>query len=416
MSSKSNNLSNPTNPTQRMRNNIKHVTKSSRKKPIKVVKRHHSQTKLKSTFDFPSSNSFSTFNSIPTQSTSSLAQFHPTLRTIVGSKKTLALSFSSTFSQSHRSITTQSSIPQQNNQHLFPLHYEHPYGSDLSRNRMLPTTVQSYDELKNFKVQLPKMYNIGVDITDKHVYNGNGDKKALIYVDQYTNKDYTVDYKFLSEKSNQVANGLKHMGIKKGDKVCVLLSQSIEVAILHAAISKVGAVAVPLSILFGPEALQHRIQASKAKALFLEPSKMEDVIQIVEQMIDLNNVIVTPHLSSISDHDSQLSNNSHNDMKFFNDLKGLTELNPMKKFFTFDDMMQNGAKNYQVEMTSVDDDAIIIFTSGTTGLPKGALHRQSVLLGRFFSLFCNGSSIMFSTTDEYGNSTCFDLNYNHFLV
>ena len=82
-----------------------------------------------------------------------------------------------------------------------------------------------------------------------------------------TAREDTITYGWLRETSNRLANVLRAHGIARGDRVAILLPQAPEVAAAHIAIYKLGAVALPIAILFGPDALSYRLQNSGAKAL-----------------------------------------------------------------------------------------------------------------------------------------------------
>src|SRR5436305_14692430 len=118
----------------------------------------------------------------------------------------------------------------------------------------------SYDEeYGSFRWELPERFNIGVAACDRHA-DGSG-KLALIYAapDGEVERFSFDDLKLLS---NRCANALAALGIGRGDRVGVLLPQRPETAIAHLAIYKLGAVAVPLFVQFGPEALEHRLADS----------------------------------------------------------------------------------------------------------------------------------------------------------
>src|SRR5215813_7116513 len=105
----------------------------------------------------------------------------------------------------------------------------------------------------NFRWQIPRRYNIGVDVCDRHAALRPG-ATALIYEDG----DGSVrPYSFgeLRGLSNRLANALTAHGLQRGERVAVLLQQSPETAIAHIAIYKAGLIAVPLFVLFGEEAL-----------------------------------------------------------------------------------------------------------------------------------------------------------------
>jgi acetyl-CoA synthetase len=121
------------------------------------------------------------------------------------------------------------------------------------------------DLLAAFCWETPTRYNIGVDVTDKHVLQGRGDQLALIY---QTESGSIERFSFgeIARKSNQLANLLVAQSIRSGDRVAILLPQRPETAIAHVAIYKAGMVAVPLFTLFGPDALEFRLADSGARA------------------------------------------------------------------------------------------------------------------------------------------------------
>src|SRR5690242_10573103 len=126
----------------------------------------------------------------------------------------------------------------------------------------------SYDEVvRRFRWKIPARFNIGVACVDRHATGGG--RLALIY----EAPDGTVarfSFDDLQRLSNRCANALAGFGIGRGDRVGVLLPQRPETAIAHVAIYKLGAVAVPLFVQFGPDALEHRLADSGAKALITD--------------------------------------------------------------------------------------------------------------------------------------------------
>ena len=103
------------------------------------------------------------------------------------------------------------------------------------------------DVRRSFRWQLPERYNLGVDVADnqpKHAV-------AIITTDGRSILRETT-FGELSESSNRLANALAAHGVKSGDRVGIMLPQRPETAIAHIAVYKLGAIAVPLSTLFGP--------------------------------------------------------------------------------------------------------------------------------------------------------------------
>lgn len=197
--------------------------------------------------------------------------------------------------------------------------------------------LSSYDELaSSFVWNVPKHYNMGLDVCDKWA-DKEPDKTAIIDLTSGTRKD--VSFAVLKKQSDDLARYLTLIGIKKGDRVAVLRSQSVWTAAAHIAIWKLGAISVPLFILFREEALLTRLENSGAKAIIVDEESINLVAPLQEKLSNLNHITV-PELTDF---------NSLIDFQFVN--------------------------------TNADDPAILIYTSGTTGAPKGALHAHRVLLG-----------------------------------
>lgn len=210
-----------------------------------------------------------------------------------------------------------------------------------------------------FQWKIPAFYNIGVDICDK--WAGERYRLALLYEDD---KGRTHAYTFwdLKRLSDRLANAFRAYGLEKGDRVGILLPQCPETALSHIALYKIGAVAVPLFTLFGPEALEYRLHHSGAKAVIVDEANLGKVLEIREQLPALEHLFCTRGGKT----------------------PGVTD---------FHEALEKGATAFKPVRTRADDPALIIYTSGTTGPPKGALHAHRVLLGHvpgvefFFKFF-----------------------------
>ena len=126
--------------------------------------------------------------------------------------------------------------------------------------------MRDYDALyRQFRWNIPARYNIGVDVCDRWAAR-DPERLAILHVrgDARTDK---ITYGWLRETSNRLANVLRAHGVARGDRVAIFMPQAPEVAVAHIAIYKLGAVALPIAILFGPDALAYRLQNSGAKAL-----------------------------------------------------------------------------------------------------------------------------------------------------
>jgi acetyl-CoA synthetase len=206
----------------------------------------------------------------------------------------------------------------------------------------------TYEEVcHNFKWEIPEYYNIGVDVCDK--WAGDKHRLALIYLDPQGRKQkYT--FRELRNISNQLTNALKANGIERTDRVGILLSQRPETLISHIAVYKLGAIAVQLLTLFGPDAIEFRLQDSAAKAVITDKENLSKIWQIKERLPDLKLVIA---IDSDKEEDA---------MDFWQ-------------------CVERGSRDFTPVRTKPDDPALIIYTSGTTGQPKGTLHGHRLLLG-----------------------------------
>src|SRR5262249_27498361 len=118
---------------------------------------------------------------------------------------------------------------------------------------------------ESFRWRLPERYNLGADASDPR----RGRSPAIIATDGEGVTD-VLDFAGLAERSNRFANALRAAGVRAGDRVAIVLPQRIETAIAHVAVYKLGAIAVPLSVLFGPDALELRLRDSGATMLIGE--------------------------------------------------------------------------------------------------------------------------------------------------
>lgn len=206
----------------------------------------------------------------------------------------------------------------------------------------------TYDEVcNNFRWEIPEYYNIGVDVCDK--WAGDKRRLALIYIDpQGEEQKYT--FRSLKNFSNQLANALRSHGIERTDRVGILLSQRPETLISHIAVYKLGAVAVQLLTLFGPEAIEYRLGDSQTKAVITDKDNVSKIYEIIKRLPHLKLVLVVD------------GGGDEAAMDFWQSIeKADQDFAPIK--------------------TRPDDPALIIYTSGTTGQPKGTLHGHRLLLG-----------------------------------
>src|SRR5262245_10429755 len=210
------------------------------------------------------------------------------------------------------------------------------------------TPAGDYDALcRSFRWAIPAKFNIAVAVCDRWAER-EPRRVAILHQHQVGHID-AVDYGALREMSNRLANTLRAHGIARGDRVALLLPQMPEVAAIHIAIYKLGAIALPLAALFGPDAISYRLENSGAKALITDEQGLAKLAGIRKLLPALALVLTT----------------SGGD-------EGVLD---------FHTTLASAGSHFAPEVTAADDPAMMIYTSGTTGPPKGALEPHRVLLG-----------------------------------
>jgi acetyl-CoA synthetase len=222
-----------------------------------------------------------------------------------------------------------------------------------------------------FAWQVPEFYNIGVDVCDK--WAGQRYRLALIYEDE-TGTVEKFTFWELKRLSNRLANALCAGGITPGARVGILLPQCPETALAHLALYKIGAIAIPLFTLFGPDALEYRLENSGAEGIITDQANLGKVLQIRDRLPGLKTIFATGG-------------------------------RPPDGVVEFWQAVEKGSDHFSPRRTRADDPALIIYTSGTTGPPKGALHAHRVVLGHvpgvefFHNFFPRKSDLYWTPAD-----------------
>lgn len=211
---------------------------------------------------------------------------------------------------------------------------------------------RSYEEACARHVwHIPARYNIAWDVCDRHATGAR--RRALVWEGPDGGGE-TYSFDDLKRLSDRLASGLRALGVEPGTRVGVMLPQTPEHAVAHVAIFKLGAISLPLSRLFGADALRYRLADSGARALFTDPEDLGKVLDIRDRLPDLEHLIVCARPPAPTRAPATLA---------------------------FDDVMARGSDGFRPLLTSAEDPALLIYTSGTTGPPKGALHAHRNLLG-----------------------------------
>jgi acetyl-CoA synthetase len=215
-----------------------------------------------------------------------------------------------------------------------------------SDDAMLPKA-RDYAELDAaFRWIVPDRYNIGVDVCDRHA---TGAPRTALIVEDPDGAVHRYSFHDIRAMTDRLGNVFAGLGLQRGDRVAVLIAQSLEVALTHVACFKAGLISIPLFTLFGEDALQYRLHDSGARAVVTDRAGAAKLASIRDRLPTLETVLCVE-----------------------GDAEGAVD---------FHRLLAATSDRFTPVDTGADDPAVIIYTSGTTGNPKGALHAHRVLLG-----------------------------------
>lgn len=208
-----------------------------------------------------------------------------------------------------------------------------------------------------WKWNIPEFFNIGQACTASHKNKENEEKIAMIVEDDELGNS-EITYQELNRRSNQFGQLLVNLGITIQDRVLIRLPNSLDYPISFLGAMKSGAISVPTSTLLAPEELVYIIKDSGARALVID-KKAWQFIQPELQKSDCKNL----RFILLSGKGEFQSQEQFILLDIHEELNKITAINPFYK-------------------TKAEDPAYLVYTSGTTGYPKGVLHAHRALIGR----------------------------------
>ena len=218
---------------------------------------------------------------------------------------------------------------------------------------------QSYDDfINNFKLEVPANFNFVYDFIDPTAQE-KGDTLAMIYLDKNgVRHEYT--YNWFKEQSSQLAHALKAQGVRKGQKIMLILYRRVEFWVTCLALQRLGAVAVPAPAQLTPKDIAFRIEFGKLDGLIVEDS-------IVSRIEETRNLCALPSLLVQLDGETR-----------------------PQGWLGYAELMQNQSSNFPrptspEENSGGEDPMFIFFSSGTSGMPKMVLNPCNYPLGHYIT-------------------------------
>ena len=228
-----------------------------------------------------------------------------------------------------------------------------------------------YDDIKaRFRWQIPERYNIAERVLGP--YAEDRGRVALFYHGPDGERE-TWTFWQLARLTNRVANLLRSVGIERGDRVGIVLPQCALTAAAHLAIYKLGAVAVPMSMLYGPDSYRHILADCGARAVLVDAGHADKLRPLRGDLPTLEKLLI----------------------------RGAAAAGEV----ALDSALSEHPPRFEAVDTAATDPALLLYTSGTTGEPKGALHAHRILEGYlltfqlFFDIDFDASTLFWTPSD-----------------
>jgi acetyl-CoA synthetase len=221
----------------------------------------------------------------------------------------------------------------------------------------------------SFRWLVPKHFNIAAACSQRWAGDPASASNTAVIACAPGENDRTHSYAELQAQANRLSNVLEALGVQRGDRVAIVMPQRFETAVAYMAVLQMGAVAIPLSQLFGPEALQFRLYDSETVLALCDASTLAAVHSVSAHCPVLHTVISV-------------------DAK----AQGATALDWAAS-------LAQAPADFPPVKTMAEEPAVLIYTSGTTGNPKGALIPHRALIGNLSGFVCSQNWFGFDPHD-----------------
>ena len=241
----------------------------------------------------------------------------------------------------------------------------------------LPT---AYRQLHSgFRWAVPEQFNMAQVCCTRWAQDPETSKNIAVHA-YGTGAEATFHtYAELQAQANRLSNVLTVLGVGRGDRVAIVMPQCFETAVAYMAVMQMGAVAMPLSMLFGPDALEFRLHDSEAVVALTDASALAGLHAVRENCPLLERVLGVGPLAATA---------------------GLADMN-------YSVALAQQSAHFTPVVTLADEAAVLIYTSGTTGNPKGALIPHRALIGNLTGFVCSQNWFGFDGVDNATSDAVF---------
>ena len=209
-----------------------------------------------------------------------------------------------------------------------------------------------------FYWQVPRHFNMAQACCGRWAQQPDAAERVAVIEHRVGAKPTTCSFAQLQAQANRLSHALAGLGVRCGDRVAIVMPQRFETAVAYIAVLQLGAIAMPLSQLFGPEALEYRLQDAAASAAICDEASLDSLLTARTTCLALQTVIGLGAGAERADHEWHA-------------------------------LLAKARERFDAEDTLADDPAVLIYTSGTTGPPKGALIPHRALIGNLPGFVCS---------------------------
>ncbi len=209
-----------------------------------------------------------------------------------------------------------------------------------------------------FGWQVPEYFNMAQVCSARWAAEPDAAKRIAIQSMDTGGSATFYTYAELQAQANRLSQVLGSLGVARGDRVAIVMPQRFETAVAYMAVLQMGAVAMPLSMLFGPDALDFRLQDSEAVLAICDESSIDNLLSVRVNCPQLSQVLGVDAAAAKADVDYAAA-------------------------------LAGAPSHFAAVDTRADEAAVLIYTSGTTGNPKGALIPHRALIGNLSGFVCS---------------------------
>ena len=222
-----------------------------------------------------------------------------------------------------------------------------------------------------FGWQVPAHFNIAEVCCTRWARQEGADRRIAVRAHGHAREAGVLTYAALQAQADRLSGLLASLGVERGDRVAIVMPQRFETAVAYMAVFQLGAVAMPLSMLFGPEALAYRLQDSEAVVAICDESSVASLVSVRAECPAMRTLVGVGAAALQADLD-------------------------------YGAEVARQAAAFTAVRTKADEGAVLIYTSGTTGRPKGAMIPHRALIGNLPGFVCSQNWFGF---DGRGNAS-----------